>query len=378
MRFLEFFKRQLLVAHIFGIPVRIDYRWFFVLALMSWITASGIHPLTGNFLTSFIFGLAATLIFFASIFLHELAHAVVARMESVQVLEIVLHPFGGLTRFRHEPKTPRAEFRIAVAGPVASFLLALLFLGLMAIFNSLESSILAYLFFTLVLLNFLLAVFNLFPGYPLDGGRVLRAYLWHRGTDLNEATVLTGRCGQIIAWALIAFGIFIALVQGDFFTGFWAALVGIFLYDSAKGIIREVKNLERKVVEEVMKLPVSVAPEMDVLHFVDRVLTLHRRTVFPVAKNRQLYGILTLEDLKKLPREDWDETKIQDVMRPITPEYFVETDTLLQEARELMRENGIGALGVIDAQGNLVGFMQSKKNKLNPCLIADYKILFND
>ena len=234
MRFLEFFKRQLLVAHIFGIPVRVDYRWFFVLALMSWITANSINPLTENFLTSFIFGIAATLIFFASIFLHELAHAVVARMEGVQVLEIVLHPFGGLTRFRHEPKTPRAEFRIAVAGPVASFLLALLFLGLMAIFNSLESSILAYLFFTLVLLNFLLAVFNLFPGYPLDGGRVLRAYLWHRGTDLNEATVLTGRCGQVIAWALIAFGIFIALVQGDFLTGFWAVLVGIFLYDSGR------------------------------------------------------------------------------------------------------------------------------------------------
>jgi len=363
MRFLEFFKRQVLVAHIFGIPVRVDYRWFFVLALMSWITASGIHSLTENALTSFIFGLVTTLILFASIFLHELAHAVAARMEGVQVLEIVLHPFGGLTRFRHEPETPRAEFRIAIAGPVASFLLALFFLGLMAIFNSLESSILAYLFFTLLLLNFLLAVFNLFPGYPLDGGRVLRAYLWHRGTDLNEATVLTGRCGQIIAWALVAFGIFIALVQGDFFTGFWAALVGIFLYDSARGIIREVKNLERKVVEEVMKLPVSITPEMDVLHFVDRVLTLHRRTIFPVAKNRQLYGILTLEDLKKLPRENWRETKIQDVMRPITPEYFVETDTLLQEARDLMRENGIGALGVIDAQGNLVGFMQSKKNK---------------
>ncbi len=228
MRFLEFFKRQLLVAHIFGIPVRVDYRWFFVLVLMSWITAIGVNSLTENFLTSFIFGIAATLIFFVSIFLHELAHAVAARIEGIQVLEIVLHPFGGLTRFRHEPKTPRAEFRIAVAGPVASFLLALFFLGLMAIFNSLESSILAYLFFTLVLMNFLLAVFNLFPGYPLDGGRVLRAYLWHRGTDLNEATVLTGRCGQIIAAALIAFGVFIALVRGDFFTGFWAGLVGLF------------------------------------------------------------------------------------------------------------------------------------------------------
>ncbi len=365
MSFFQFFKRQLLVAHVSGIPVRIDYRWFFVLGIMTWITANGIQSLTENVLTSFILGLLTTLVFFISIFLHEFAHAAAARMENLQTLEIVLHPFGGLARFRHPPETPRAEFRIAIAGPVASFFLALIFLGLWAIADALALNILAPLFFTLCLWNFLLAVFNLFPGYPLDGGRVLRAYLWRRGADLNEATVLTGRCGQIIAGVLIAFGIFIALVQADFFTGFWTILVGLFLYDAAKGIILQVKKLERVAVETVMKLPISVAPETDVLHFVDRILTLHRQTIFPVARNRQLYGILSLEDLKKVPREDWNKTKIQDVMRPITPDYFVEADTLLPDARELMRENGIGALGVIDAQGNLVGFLQSKKVKQN-------------
>jgi predicted transcriptional regulator len=152
---------------------------------------------------------------------------------------------------------------------------------------------------------------------------------------LNEATVLTGRCGQIIAAVFIAFGIGVALIQADFFTGFWTILVGLFLYDAAKGIILEVRNSEQKIVEEVMQLPVSVTPEMDVLHFVDRVLSLHRRTVFPVARNKQLYGILSLEDLKKLPRDDWSKTKIQTVMRPITPDYFVEADTPLPEAREL-------------------------------------------
>ncbi len=363
MHYLQFFKRQLLVAHLSGIPVRVDYRWFFVLAIMTWITANGIHALTENILTSFILGLLTTLVFFVSIFLHEFAHAVAARMENLQTLEIVLHPFGGVARFKHAPDTPRAEFRIAIAGPVASFLLALFFLALMAIANALDANILAPLFFTLCLWNFLLAVFNLFPGYPLDGGRVLRAYLWHRGADLNEATILTGKCGKIIAAVLIVFGIFIALVQTDFFTGFWTILVGLFLYDAAQGIILQVKKLEKVLVESVMKLPVSVAPETDILHFVDQILTLHRQTIFLVAKNRQLYGILSLEDLKKLPREDWSKTKIQDVMRPITPDYFVEADTLLPDARQLMRENGIGALGVIDAQGNLVGFLQSKKNK---------------
>ena len=363
MRIFEFFKRQLLIAHISGIPVRIDYRWFLVLALMSCVTASSINALIGNIFTSFLFGLITTLVFFVSIFLHELAHAFAARMEGVEVIEIVLHPFGGLARFRREPDTPRAEFRIAIAGPVASFLLSLVFLGLMTFFTFLGTNILTPLFFVLAVGNFLLAVFNLFPGYPLDGGRVLRAYLRRGGTDVNEATILTGRIGQIIGGVMIIFGVFIALAYADFFTGFWTILIGLFLYDAAKTIIRQTHDLARLTVEDTMQLPVSVAPETDILFFVDHVLPFHRQTVFPVAKDRQLYGILVLEDLKKLKREDWFKTKILDVMRPITTDYFVEATTLLSEARQLMRVNAIGALGVIDANGNLVGFMQNKKIK---------------
>ena len=363
MRFVQFFKRQLLVAHFLGIPVRVDYRWFFVLILMSWLTASSIDPSFDNAFTNFFFGFLTTLIFFASIFVHEVAHAVVARKESVPVVEIVLHPFGGLTRFRREPDTPRAEFRIAIAGPIASFLLAFLFLALMLIANSLGTNIVSPLFFLLFLWNLLVAVFNLFPGYPLDGGRVLRAYLWRRGTDLNEATILTGRCGQIIAGVLILFGTFIMLARSDFFTGFWTIIVGVFLYDAASGIIRQTKEQDKLIVEDVMQIPISISPDADVLHFVDRILPLYRQTVFPVAKDKQLYGILSLEDLKKLSREDWHKTQIQTVMRPIMPEYFVESNMLLSEAREMMRGNGIGALGVIDASGKLVGFMHGKKAK---------------
>ncbi len=361
MRIFEFFKQQFLIAHVSNIPVRIDYRWFFVLALMSWATAISINSLIGNFFTSFLFGLITTLFFFVSIFLHELAHAFAARMEGVEVVEIVLHPFGGLARFRREPDSPRAEFRIAIAGPVASFMLSLVFLGLMAIFNLLGTNILAPFFFVLALGNFLLAVFNLFPGYPLDGGRVLRAYLRRGGTDLNEATILTGRIGQGIGAVMLIFGVMIALIRNDFFTGLWTILVGLFLYDAARSIISQTIDLEKMVVEDVMQLPVSVAPETAVAAFVDHVLPFHRQTVFPVAKDRQLYGILALEDLKKLAREDWRKTAISDMMRPITVDYFVEARTPLSEARKLMRENGIGALGVIDEKGNLVGFMQNKK-----------------
>jgi Zn-dependent protease len=362
MRVTEFLKRQLLIANVSGIPVRIDYRWFFVLALMTWLTASNIPKDTlEGFFVKLIFGLITTLVFFSSIFLHELAHAYAARFEGVEVTEIVLHPFGGLARMRRPPDTPRAEFRIAIAGPVASFLLALIFLALMVASNNLGTVTLTPLLFLLFFWNMLLAVFNLFPGYPLDGGRVLRAFLWKRGKELNEATILTGRAGQIIALALIFFGLFIAFVRGDFFTGLWTVLVGLFLFDSAAGIIKQTGEFAAVRVGEVMSPPVVVAPDSTILQFVDRILPLYRQTTFPIAKDRQLYGVLTLEDLKKLPREEWNKTKISEVMRPITTDYFIEKDVLLSEAQKLMRENGIGALAVIDEQGHLIGFLQRGK-----------------
>lgn len=357
MGFLDVTRKQFLLTHVTGIPVRIDLRWFFVLALMSWVTGNIIFPRVQNGVSSFVLGLFTTLVFFASIFLHELAHAYAARMEGVQVIEIVLHPFGGLARFRKEPDTPRAEFRIAIAGPAASFLLAVLFLGLMALVNWTGLAVLGYLLFLIGVWNFMLAVFNLFPGYPLDGGRVLRAYLWRNGKDLNEATILTGRCGQVIGVVMILFGLYTLISTGEPFSGFWTILVGLFLCDAATRIIREVRDFEGLIVGEVMQMPVPVSPGKSVWEFVEHMLPLHRQAVFPVAENKQLFGMLMLEDLKDLPREIWHVTKIGKVMRPVTPDHFIETTATLPKAQAQMRGNGIGAVSVIDEGGNLVGFL---------------------
>ena len=358
MGFFEFFKRQLLIAHVFGIPVRIDYRWFPVLALISWLTAQNVPSDSPVF--NFALGFAATLIFFATIFLHELAHAVAARLEKVEVTEIVLHPFGGLARLKHEPDNPRAEFRIAIAGPVASFLISLIFLLLTSLSNNIGTNLLTPLFFLLFFWNILLAVFNLFPGYPLDGGRVLRAFLWKRGKDLNEATVLTGRAGQIIAIALMIFGLFTTVIRADI-TGLWIVLVGLFLFDSAKAIVKQISEAGKTLVEEAMSPPLAVEPGATVQHFIDHVLPLYRQTVFPVAKNGQLYGVLSLEDLKSLPRAEWSGKKIQETMRPITTDYFVDAASPLSDAQNLLRDNGIGALCVVDEKGQLVGFLKRGK-----------------
>ena len=278
-------------------------------------------------------------------------------MERLDVVEIVLHPFGGLTRFVNEPQTPRAEFCIAIAGPVASFVLAIAFALLMTAANAGNLDILRDLLFLLALANFLLAVFNLLPGYPLDGGRVLRAYLWRNGRDLNEATLLTGRCGQVIAVVLITLGLFFAVARGQLFTGFWAMLTGFFLFDSARGIVAAIHAAGEKIVDDVMLLPMPVAPDISIQRFVDEILPMNRRPAFPVANEKRLRGILLLEDMKSLRREDWRQLTVGDAMRPVTDAMFVETGTPLSEAHELMRGNGIGALAVIDHDGRLVGFL---------------------
>jgi len=357
MLLFEVFKRRVLLMTISGIPVRADYRWFFVLILMSVITATSLAAYTDSIVIHLLFGFLTTIIFFACVFVHELAHAFVARMEGVEVVEIILHPFGGLARMRHEPETPRAEFRIAISGPAASFLLAVLFVVLMAIVSAAGIDALSRVLFLISAFNFLLAVFNLFPGYPLDGGRVLRAYLWRSGKDLNEATIITGRCGQIIAVALIAFGLAIVIFRFDPFTGFWTALVGLFLYDAAKGIVTEMQSTEHIPVANIMQLPVTVEPDMDLLSFVDHVLPTHRRPVFPVAKDKEFYGMLLLDDMKDVPRDQWRKTTVKSVMRAVTHDHFVDSHTMLQDAREVMLRNGIGALGVIDSDGHLVGFL---------------------
>jgi Zn-dependent protease/CBS domain-containing protein len=364
MSFFEGIKRQFVLMHVSGIPVRADMRWLFVITLMSAIISASLAPFVHDQLLSAIFGLGTTLVFFGSIFLHEYAHAVVARMEGLHVLEIVLHPFGGLTRFRSEPDTPRAEFRVAVAGPAASFILAVLFAVLATVATSAEASIFVILTATLAIGNFLLAVFNLFPGYPLDGGRVLRAYLWRSGKDLNEATVLTGRCGQVIAAVMMIFGLFVAIIRGDFFTGFWAMLVGIFLWDSASGIIREIRKQEHTPVEHALMLPITVKPETTIHDFVDKVLPMHRQGTFAVSKDKKLLGVLRLEDMKPIPRENWRSKTIGDVMRPVESSHFIPTGISLADAREIARTNGIGSVYVIDRNGDLVGVVRGTSTRV--------------
>lgn len=354
---LAFLKRQITLATVSGIPVRVDHRWSLVLILMTGITAVSIQSLNQNLLGSILLGVAATGLFFISIFLHEYAHAIVARKEGLRVVEIALHPFGGLARFAHPPETARTEFRVAVAGPLASFALALLFAGFIGISSYLKTDILSLVLFLLALTNFLIAVFNLFPGYPLDGGRVLRAYLWKQGRDLNEATILTGRCGQVISVAMIVLGLILAVARGEYFAGFWAVIVGAFLLDSATSIIREVNSEEHLRVETMMGLPAIVPPDLTVQRFIDEILPMHRRTVFALADNGRFLGMLVLDDVKAVATDQWRSKTIRTAIRRLANEHFVHTENSIADARVLIESNGIGAVAVVSDTGQLVGIV---------------------
>jgi Zn-dependent protease len=381
MGFPEFFKRQLTIARVYDIPVRIDYRWFVVVGLSIWLIASNLQNNAiqlGNvpvpphaLITAWILGLITTAGLFLSVFGHELAHALMARAEGLEIEEIVLHPFGGLARLKSEPQNPRAEFRIAFAGPASSFLFALLtFCGAyVAAVANYEGTFVV--FFLIASGNLLLALFNLFPGYPLDGGRVLRAILWRRSGNIVEATRQAGICGVLIGGVLVVFGVYILISPNwratqHYFMGGWSILVGLFLLDTAAKVVKGARDVRLATVADAMSAPFALEPGLTINRLVDDVLPLHRQTTFAVAVDGRLHGILSLEDVKAISRERWAATRVQAVMRPVEPGFFVEPSTTLDSAQAVMKENGVGAVAVVNDGGKLVGFLQSGRIRRRP------------
>jgi Zn-dependent protease len=383
---------QFQLARIFGIPLIIDYSWPPVALLHIWLVANfwlvarvePPLPLWQNLLV----GTAVTALFFASVVIHELSHALAARMEGIRIHDIQLHIFGGWARLAGEPPTPMAEFRVAIAGPASSFLLAVFFwLWLFAVQQlsegSLGASAAAAAFLYLAAANLFLAMFNLLPGLPLDGGRALRAILWHRRKDILSATRITTKMGVWLAYMLISYGV-VLIVYGafrgrlwrDFVLAVWMLILGAFLKTAAES---DYRYREQQLADEqshqqppgqwdvsgtvgaVMQSPaVSVAPELSVTEFIDRILAVHRHTNFPVARDGRLHGVLSLATLREVPEEKWRELIVRDVMEPIDESLFITVRASIEHARRKLKMNQVGFLAVIDQEGFLVGHLNAK------------------
>lgn len=376
---------QFQLARVSGIPLMIDYSWLPMAVLHLWMVSQvwlarglgGWLPLW----SCYAIGLVVTALFFASILVHELAHALVARFEGVEIYDIQLHIFGGWARLVGEPRTALAELHIALAGPAASLLLALfcwLGMTLAEWGTSLSSAVIASSCKYLLAANLVLALFNLLPGLPLDGGRALRAWLWHRRKDAVSATRTATQIGVAIAWLLIAYSVLLVgygAYRGTFWqdvlAAIWLVIVGVFLMNSAQQDYRarieqqaeDVSTMRSRsapslagTVGAVMRTPaVSISPELKVSEFVDRILAKHRQTSFPVASEGRLYGVLSLERLKALPQPAWEKTAIREVMEPVDESHFIPARASLAYAVRKLKASPTQQLAVLDNDGLLVG-----------------------
>ena len=372
--------RPFQLATVSGIPLMVDYLWLPVAVVHFGIVSIFYLPdRVGNIglTTAFIFGAVLTLLMFGSIVAHELAHALIAKIEHIRTLEIRMHVFGGYARLASEPKTAMAELRIAIAGPTASFLLGLFFMlcllvSKLLIFGSLRFP-LQETFLYLFTGNVALAMFNLIPGLPLDGGRVLRAYLWHRNKDIVAATLTAKRLGVALAYMLASYGIYRAVWWRDPFTAVWLIVLAFMLKRAAEEDYRyrklqseytkqtgiDMAEMAGTVAAVMNHPPVCVAPTMRVSEFIDEVLSKHRHTSFPVALEGRLHGLLLLEKLRAVPETDWEKTIVRDVMQPVNDALFVSMKASIEHATKKLKASPQHYLAVIDSDGFLVGSLST-------------------
>ncbi|WP_027255920.1 site-2 protease family protein [Leisingera aquimarina] len=318
------FSNAFKIATLQGFDIKIDPSWALIAALITWSLSTQFFPRVypgaapGVYIT---LALLAMLGFFASLILHEMSHSVVARRFGVEIKGITLFIFGGVAELGSEPKTAISEFWIAIAGPLMSFALALGF-WLLAQAGSLLAPEMAlnHVFAYLALINLVLAVFNLVPAFPLDGGRIFRAYLWSQSKDLLKATATATRISSFFAYALIIFGV-IGLFSGNPVASLWKVLIGVFVLMAAKGTyahqLQAAAFKDKTIARMMTRDAVTVLPEVSLQYLVDEVMLTERKTFVPVTEGDVLLGYVSTELLQGVRREEWLVTKVGDVYAPL-------------------------------------------------------------
>jgi Zn-dependent protease/CBS domain-containing protein len=347
------------IGRVAGIRIGIHYTWLFAFLLIAWSLADSYYPdqvPAQSTATYWLIGILSALLLFASVLAHELTHSLVARGLGLNVDSITLFIFGGVSNLTSEPSTARNEFLVAVVGPVSSLVLAAVFwlLGQTIPARSPAGAVAGYLAFV----NLLLGGFNLVPGFPLDGGRVLRSLIWGATGSLRRATLVASYVGQAFGWLLIAWGL-TRVLGGDLLGGLWTAFIGWFLNGAAESS-RQEQTLQQSVrgiaAARLMEEPVvAIPPNMSVADFVFEQVMLHGHRALPVVDNGRLIGIVSLTDVRKLPREDWATTPVSQVMTP-APLATVGSKEHLGAAIARMAQRGVHQLPVVD-DGRLLGLL---------------------
>ena len=315
------------------------------------------------------------MLLFASVLVHELAHATMARAEGLGTGNITLYMFGGLASLNGQPAQPSSEFKIAVVGPAASFVIGTVFFAAtQVLLGGTTHRAFGQVLRHLGLVNWFLAGFNILPGLPLDGGRVLRALLWRYNKNFRAATQLAIRSGLMIALTLIVAGIYSFIMIPDYgITGLWMMIVGLMIglmLGTTEGRGRGVWRVKRGTVEDVMnRHVVQIPPNIKITDFINKVLNNNHHTSFPVVLERRLHGMLLLEELKRVPRENWASLEAREVMRPVDDSMFISSNATIPQALSMLSTNGLGRAVVLDSNGLIVGYVSLRdvnKAKIEP------------
>lgn len=348
-----------------GIPVRVDASWAVITILVTWSVARSVFPAAyPDWTPALTWGMAvlASALFFLSVLAHEVAHSLVALARGLPVNSITLYVFGGISAIEDEPPHPGTEFAIAFAGPLTSLLLGATFYGVSVLSRGLLEPV-EGLALLLGRINLSLGVFNLIPGFPLDGGRVLRAAIWAVGRNAQTATRWAARVGQLTAFLFIVLGI-VRVFSGAWLDGLWLAFIGIFLDNAARAAFGQLtlrRLLDGHVVAEVMSPGCRIVPPQLTLDvFVEHYLVGEARRCFPVGTADDVLGLLTVHGIRRVPTSRWRDTRAGDVMTPLEELRTVDPSTPLWDALRNMTEEGVNQLPVL-SDGALVG-MVSREN----------------
>jgi Zn-dependent protease/CBS domain-containing protein len=360
------FGKSIKLFSLLGFEVKIDFSWIIIAILIAWSLSKGFFPLHYEDLstqTYWIMGIIGAVGLFLSIIVHEFSHSVVARKYGMPMKGITLFIFGGVAEMGDEPPSPKAEFMMAIVGPLSSIGIALIFYGMYRLgqggFSAPVQGVVGYLAF----INGLLAAFNLVPAFPLDGGRVLRSILWGVKGKLHWATKVSSRIGSGFGYLLIFLGI-LNVLRGNFVGGMWWFILGMFLQGVAKASYQRLvmrKALEGEPVRRFMSTdPVTVKRSNTIREMVEDYVYKYHYKMFPVVEDGQrLVGCVTTKQIKDVPKEEWDQKSVGELAQSCTQENSIEPDKDATEALAAMQKNGASRLMVVD-QGKVVGIISLK------------------
>ncbi len=347
-------RQTIPVGRILGIPIGLDYSWFLIFALLTWMLAGSYYPAEFGTWPPWLYwvtGAFTAVLFFVSVLLHELGHSVVALRYKIPVRSITLFIFGGVARIGAEPPSPTAEFYIALAGPAVSLALAVLFWAIKPVVAAVEplwglAKYLAYI-------NFALAFFNLIPGFPLDGGRVFRAVVWALTKNLRRATLTAAGVGRFFGFLFILLGVW-QVLSGNLGGGLWIAFIGWFLDSSASAQIQQVTfqgALAGHTVSQAMSTGCAAVPvDLTLQQLVDEHILTSGRRCYLVNRGEETLGLMTLHRVKGVARDRWAETTAAQVMLPIGELKRIDPDTDLWAALQMMDRDGVNQLPVMVGQ----------------------------